>query len=140
VTRAQRRKRRSNADDGDAVRATFSTSGQLVTTPFSPRDLDFTANVAVTTATQTAIRAAQAAGIRSAGISIPLGNYHNINDARQIAPEFVMMDDLKSLITLLKALVATKHDGIGERTIRERVELRMAEHAEHLKAGTKLFK
>jgi endoglucanase len=51
-----------------------------------------------------------------------------------------MMDDLKSLINLLKALVATKHDGIGERTIRERVELRMAEHAEHLKAGTKLFK
>jgi endoglucanase len=84
--------------------------------------------------------ATQAAGIRSAGISIPLGNYHNINDARQIAPEFVMMDDLKSLINLLKALVATKHDGIGERTIRERVELRMAEHAEHLKAGTKLFK
>jgi hypothetical protein len=80
------------------------------------------------------------AGIRSAGISLPLGNYHNLNDARQIAPEFVMMDDLKSMIDLLKALVATKHDGIGERTIRERVELRMQEHAAHLKAGSKLFK
>ncbi len=84
--------------------------------------------------------ATQAVGIRSAGISILLGNYHNLNDARQIAPEFVMMDDLKSMIELLKALVATKHDGIGEHTIRERVELRMAEHAAHLKAGSKLFK
>ena len=84
--------------------------------------------------------ATQAAGVRSAGISIPLGNYHNLNDARQIVPEYVMMDDLKSLIDLLKALVATKHDGIGERTIRERVELRMMEHEAHLKAGTKLFK
>jgi hypothetical protein len=41
---------------------------------------------------------------------------------------------------LLKALVATKHDGIGERSIRERVEMRMAEHSAHYKAGTKLFK
>jgi hypothetical protein len=51
-----------------------------------------------------------------------------------------MMDDLKALIAFLKALVATKHDGIGERTIRERVEMRMVEHAEHLKAGSKLFR
>lgn len=84
--------------------------------------------------------AVQAAGIRSAGISVPLGNYHNLNDSRHIAPEYVMMDDLKSLIDLLKALVATKHDGIGERTIRERVELRMQEHAAHFAAGSKLFK
>ena len=49
-------------------------------------------------------------------------------------------DDLKSMIELLKALVATKHDGIGERSIRERVELCMAEHEAHLKSGTKLFK
>lgn len=84
--------------------------------------------------------AVQAAGIRSAGISISLGNYHNLTDARQIAPEYVMMDDLQSLITLLKALVATKHDGIGERTIRERIEMRMQEHAAHFKAGSKLFK
>ena len=84
--------------------------------------------------------ATQASGIRSAGISLPLGNYHNLNDFRQVAPEFVMMDDLKSMIDLLKALVATKHDGIGERTIRESVELRMQDYAAHLAAGTKLFK
>jgi endoglucanase len=84
--------------------------------------------------------AVQAAGIRSVGISVPLGNYHNIGLQRQVAPEFVMMDDVKALIDLLKALVATKHDGIGERSIRERVEMRMAEHAAHYKAGTRLFK
>lgn len=83
--------------------------------------------------------AVQAAGIRSVGISVPLGNYHNIGIQRQIAPEYVMMDDVKALIDLLKALIATKHDGIGERTIRERVEMRMVEHAAHFKAGTKLF-
>jgi putative aminopeptidase FrvX len=84
--------------------------------------------------------AVQATGVRSAGISIPLGNYHNFGPQRQISPEFVMMDDVKSLVDLLKALVATKHDGIGERSIRERVELRMAEHAAHLAAGNQLFK
>jgi endoglucanase len=82
----------------------------------------------------------QAAGIRSAGISVTLGNYHNLDESRRIAPEYVMMDDVKSMINLLKALVATKHDGIGERTIRERVEMRMAEHAGHFEAGSKLFK
>lgn len=49
---------------GDAVRATFSTSGQLITKPFAPGDLDFNSNVTVTTNTQTAIRAAQGASIR----------------------------------------------------------------------------
>ena len=39
-----------------------------------------------------------------------------------------------------KALVATRHDGIGERTIRERVEMRSEEYADHLKAANKLFK
>lgn len=84
--------------------------------------------------------AMQASGRRSGGISIPLGNYHNISpDGKGIAPEYVMMPDVRACINLLKALVATKHDGIGERSIRERVELRTQEYAEHLKAGNKLF-
>ena len=83
--------------------------------------------------------AVQASGHRAVGISIPLGNYHNLDANKEIAPEFVMMNDVRSLIDLLKALVSTKHDGIGERTIRERVEMRMVEHAAHFKAGTKLF-
>lgn len=84
--------------------------------------------------------AMQAAGHRSCGISIPLANYHNLDADGQIAPEHVMMSDVRSLIDLLKALVATRHDGIGERTIRERVEVRSEEYAAHLKAAGKLFK
>lgn len=48
---------------GDVVRATFSRSGQLVLKQFAPCDLDFIVNTTVTTATQTAIRAAQGANI-----------------------------------------------------------------------------
>ena len=48
---------------GDAVRSTFSRSGQLVFKQFAPGDLDFIVNTTVTTATQTAIRAAQGANI-----------------------------------------------------------------------------
>ena len=49
---------------GDAIRQTFSVSGQLVTKENAPADLDFYANVTVTTSAQTAIRAAQASPIR----------------------------------------------------------------------------
>ncbi len=82
----------------------------------------------------------QACGHRSAGISVPLGNYHNITEDRKIAAEFVMTSDVTALVSLLTALVATKHEGIGERTIRERVEMRMQEYKDQLAAGTKLFR
>ncbi len=84
--------------------------------------------------------ALQACGIRSAGISIPLGNYHNTTEAKEIAPEFVMMPDVQALVALLTALVATEHNGLGESSIRERVESRMEEYKAHLAAGTKLFR
>ncbi len=84
--------------------------------------------------------AMQACGRRGAGISIPLGNYHNLSDAKKIVPEYVMMNDVTALVALLTALVGTKHEGIGERSIRDRVELRMEEYKHHLKAGTKHFK
>lgn len=84
--------------------------------------------------------AMQAAGHRSCGVSVPLANYHNLAADRSIAPEHVMMSDVRATIDLLKALVATRHDGIGERTIRERVEMRSEEYAPYLKAANKLFK
>ncbi len=84
--------------------------------------------------------ALQACGRRSVGVSVPLGNYHNINDAKKnITAEYVVMEDVKSMVTLLKALVATGRDAIEVRTMAERVELRMADYAEHLKAGNKRF-
>jgi putative aminopeptidase FrvX len=84
--------------------------------------------------------AMQAAGIRSAGVSVPLGHYHNLDEKKNIVPEYVMMSDTRALIDLLKALVATKHEGIGERSIRERVEMRMEEYAPFIKASKKHFK
>jgi len=83
--------------------------------------------------------AMQACGRRSVGVSVPLGNYHNIDDSREIAAEYVMMEDVKSLVNLLKAVVATGRDAIEVRTIAERVELRMSDYAAHLKASNKLF-
>jgi len=50
---------------GDAVRATYSVSGQMVTKENAPGDLDFYINATVTTSTQTQLRAAQAASIRT---------------------------------------------------------------------------
>lgn len=84
----------------------------------------------------TAIRAC---GHRSVGLSIPLGNYHNTDDAKNIAPEYVMMGDVKELVSLLKGLVGAKPVSLGVRTLQERFELRMKEHAEHMKAAKKLF-
>lgn len=49
---------------GDAIRQTFSVSGQLVTKENAPGDLDFYINATVTTNAQTALRAAQASPIR----------------------------------------------------------------------------
>jgi hypothetical protein len=49
---------------GDAIRETYSQSGQLITKENAPGDLDFYVNATVTTATQTALRAAQASPIR----------------------------------------------------------------------------
>jgi hypothetical protein len=49
---------------GDAIRGTYSQSGQLITKQNAPGDLDFYVNATVTTNTQTALRAAQASPIR----------------------------------------------------------------------------
>lgn len=61
---------------GDAIRQTFSISGQLVTKENAPGDLDFYVNATVTTNVQTQLRAAQAAGIRTNITSI---TYQNTN-------------------------------------------------------------
>lgn len=54
----------STVINGDAIDLRASRSGQLVVKQFAAGDLDFSVNLTVTTATQTAIRAAQAANIR----------------------------------------------------------------------------
>ena len=59
---------------GDAVRATFSRSGQLVCKEFAPGDLDFAVSTTVTSNAQTAIRIAQGADIRQSVTSITFQN------------------------------------------------------------------
>ena len=60
----------------DAIRATFSRSGQIVTKQNAPGDLDFYVNTTVTTNAQTAIRAAQGANIIQSVTQI---TYQNTN-------------------------------------------------------------
>lgn len=83
--------------------------------------------------------AIRAAGYRSVGISVPLGNYHNTDEKRRIAPEFVMTSDVEDLVSLLKGLVGVKETNLGVRTLEERFEVRMKEHEAHLKAAKKRF-
>jgi endoglucanase len=83
--------------------------------------------------------ALQACGIRSAGLSVPLGNYHNLDDDQNVAAEFVLMEDVKALVNLLVALVGTEHTGLGERSLEERVNLRMKEFKKHLDISNAKF-
>ncbi len=84
--------------------------------------------------------ALQACGIRSTGISVPLGNYHNMGDDEEsIQPEYVMLDDVKEVVKFVVALVATDHQGLGERSMEERVALRMKDYKKHHEAGDAKF-
>jgi putative aminopeptidase FrvX len=83
--------------------------------------------------------ALQALGIRSAGISVPLGNYHNTDEAEKLAPEFVMTEDVKELVKLVVALVVTEHGDLSM-PIHERVALRFGKHQKHIAATQKLMK
>jgi putative aminopeptidase FrvX len=84
--------------------------------------------------------ALQALGIRSAGISVPLGNYHNTDDKKKLAPEYVMTEDVKQLVKLLVALVVTDQNGAAIRSIHDRVAVKFRDHAGHIAATAKLMK
>jgi putative aminopeptidase FrvX len=83
--------------------------------------------------------AVSACGRRGVGLSVPLGNYHNVDDEGRIAPEFVLMEDVKAMVDLLKAVVATRRNTLSLRPLEERVAMRMQEHAEHLTTANRLF-
>ena len=78
---------------GDAIRNTLSVSGQLITKQNAPADLDFFANVTVTTNTQTAIRAAQGAGVRQ---NVTVVTYQNTNAT---ATTLTIQDGSTTLVT-----------------------------------------
>lgn len=78
---------------GDAIRATYSTSGQMITKENAPADLDFYVNATVTTNVQTQIRAAQAAGIRTNVTGL---TFQNTN---AVATTLTIQDGATTLIT-----------------------------------------
>ena len=47
----------------------------------------------------------QAYGVRTAGISVPLGNYHNCGKEDLISPEFVESGDIEGLFDLMAAIL-----------------------------------
>lgn len=78
---------------GDAVRSTFSRSGQIVTKQNAPGDLDFYVSTTVTTNTQTAIRGAQGANIIQSVTSI---TFQNTN---AVATTLTIQDGSTTLVT-----------------------------------------
>ncbi len=75
--------------------------------------------------------ALQAFGVRTAGISVPLGNYHNCAPDDEIAAEFVELSDFESMLALITALAETCPDGPRQERgdLLARMEKRAAAHA-----------
>ena len=74
--------------------------------------------------------ALQAHGIRTAGVSVPWGTYHNCAPDDTIQPEFVEIADIDSLGELVLALVEDYPAGPQESgaALRQRFEDRVAQH------------
>jgi endoglucanase len=85
--------------------------------------------------------ALQAFGVRTAGISVPLGNYHNCAEDDTIQPEFVEIADFESLCGIVGAMVEDYPDGpTVERTdLQERLAKRVSQHAVFVAETTKRF-
>ncbi|MFO0476841.1 MAG: hypothetical protein ACK52K_17000 [Alphaproteobacteria bacterium] len=78
---------------GDAIRQTFSRSGQVITKQNAPGDLDFFVNATVTTNAQTALRGAQGADIRQ---NVTAVTYQNTNAT---ATTLTIQDGSTTLVT-----------------------------------------
>ncbi len=77
----------------------------------------------------------QAYGIRSAGISIPLGNYHNCGGNGVIAPERVALADVEAMTEVVLALAMRDTPSDDPYAgFRERFETRRSRYAAHIEA------
>ena len=83
----------------------------------------------------------QAFGVKAAGISVPLGNYHNCGPDDTIAPEFVELSDIEGLLALMAAMVGEFPDGPGDRSppLRDRFHKRVDQHACFIEATAGQF-
>jgi putative aminopeptidase FrvX len=79
--------------------------------------------------------ALQAYGIRTAGISVALGHYHNCGPELRIAAEFVHLADVETLVALLSSVIEELPNGPGDpgAGLRERFEARVASHAPYIR-------
>jgi putative aminopeptidase FrvX len=83
----------------------------------------------------------QAFGIKTAGISVPLGNYHNCGPEDTIAAEFVEIGDVEGLLALMSAMVGEFPDGPEDQSpnLRERFSGRVNQHSEFIAATAEEF-
>ena len=81
--------------------------------------------------------ALQSYGITTAGISIPLGNYHNCGEHHRIKPEYIDLADLKNLVALLTSIATDRPDGPRDttRTQREKLEARADRYRAYAQAA-----
>ena len=83
--------------------------------------------------------AMQAYGIKTAGISLPLGNYHNCGEDQQIRAEQVSLGDVKSLVALLTAVANDCPGGPLDTTasLRDRLDARADSYQPYAEAAEK---
>ena len=70
----------------------------------------------------------QAYGYRTAAVCVALGNYHNCGPDHVIAPEFVALSDVASMVRLLTTAVLRTKSKQVRPSLRERLEKRFDEH------------
>ncbi|MCP4849976.1 MAG: hypothetical protein GY899_18710 [Verrucomicrobiaceae bacterium] len=83
----------------------------------------------------------QAYGIRTAGISVPLGNYHNCGKEDVISPEFVESFDVEGLFDLMAAILEEFPQGPMDcsEVLRKRFESGVDTHLPFIKGTSDLF-
>ena len=77
-----------------------------------------------------------------AGISLPLGNYHNCGDQNNIEEEFVSFSDLKTLINLMQSIIEYFPKGPSSEVFkkRSRFDSKVKEYRELIKQTSNHFK
>ncbi len=85
--------------------------------------------------------ALQAYGIRTAGISVPLGNYHNCGPGKRIQPEFVHYQDVETLVHLMAGAVGQYPGGFPDpgAELRERFQKRVDAHGPYIHSAKDHF-
>jgi len=81
-------------------------------------------------------------GIPAAGISVLLGNYHNVAEERGITEEFVSLEDTKNLVKLIYTTTCRMADPTvksSKQAMKKRIEKRCAEHAVYFKEAVRFW-